>query len=121
MAGIVRVSKVPAADKNRLLFANPDNLARADGKETAGKSRDRKNLTLKLSYDEGRTWPVSKPLEPGSSGYSDLATGPDGTLYCFYEQNGSRGTVKRAAALTFARFNLEWLTDGKDSLRGGNR
>jgi sialidase-1 len=110
MAGIVRVSKMPASDKNRILFSNPDNLARADGKEAAGKSRDRKNLTLKLSYDEGRTWAVSKPLEPGSSAYSDLAIGPDGTLYCFYERTVTRDG-KRLPLLTLARFNLDWLTE----------
>ena len=114
MAAIVRVSQPPGSDKNRILFANPDNLSRADGKVEEGKSRDRKNLTLKLSYDEGNSWPVSKPLEPGASAYSDLAVGPDGMLHCFYEQRGRSGSGK-GATLTLARFNLEWLTDGKDA------
>lgn len=26
---------------------------------------DRKNMTIKLSYDEAKTWPVSKVIEPG--------------------------------------------------------
>jgi len=30
---------------------------------------------IKLSYDEARTWSVSKTLEPGPSAYSDLAVG----------------------------------------------
>src|SRR4051812_35028656 len=50
MASLCRLSEKPASDKNRLLFANPDNLERADGKEAPGVSRDRKNLTVKLSY-----------------------------------------------------------------------
>jgi len=107
MASLVRVSTAAGGGRNRLLFANPDNLTRADGKEEAGKSRDRKNLTLKLSYDEGRTWSVSRVLEPGRSAYSDLAAGADGGLYCLYESAGD---------LRLARFNLEWLTSGKDSL-----
>ncbi len=112
MASIARVSEKPASDRNRIVFANPHNLSRADGKEAAGKSRDRKNLSIKLTYDEGETWPVNKVLEPGPSAYSDLAMAADGTVLCFYE-SGS-GTNAR---LTLARFNLEWLTDGKDGLK----
>ncbi len=115
MASIVRLSEKPA--RNRLLFSNPHNLDRAAGKASPGQSRDRKNLSIKLSYDEGQTWPVSKTLEPGFSGYSDLAVGPDGSIYCFYERGSTDGMNNyRTGRLTVARFNLEWLTDGKDSL-----
>lgn len=118
MASLVRVSTAPG-DKNRLLFSNPHNLARADGQEVPGKSRDRKNLSLKLSYDEGQTWAVNKVLEPGYSAYSDLAVLPDGTLLCFYEHGRRDDALKKKATsyagLTLARFNLEWLTGGRDS------
>lgn len=120
MASILRLSAQPASDKNRLLFANPHNLAGADGIEEPGKPRDRKNLSLKLSYDEGQTWPVSKSLEPGYSAYSDLALLSDGTILCFYERGRKSDAEKLKptsyAGLTMARFNLEWLTDGKDTL-----
>jgi sialidase-1 len=76
---------------------------------------------VKLSYDEGKTWPVSRVLEPGFSGYSDLAVGPDGTIYCLYERGSTDGKdIFATNYLTVARFNLEWLTEGKDSL-GGSR
>lgn len=119
MASIVRFSQSPHDDKNRILFANPHNLERADGKTKPGGSRDRKNLSVKLSYDEGRTWPVNKSLEPGYSAYSDLTVLPDGTILCFYE-HGRAGDASQKkptsyAGLTLARFNLEWLTDGSDS------
>jgi sialidase-1 len=118
MASIVRFSKRPDHDKNRIVFANPHNLARADGKEIEGKSRDRKNLSIKLSYDEGKTWPVNKSLEPGYSAYSDLAVLPDGTILCLYERgrdaDGEKKKSTSYAYLTLARFNLEWLTDGAD-------
>jgi len=116
MGSIVRVSGGERSGKTRIAFANPNNLDREDGKAAVGKSRDRKNLTIKLSYDEGQTWPVSKALEPGWSGYSDLAVLPDGTMLCFYER-GSRDNKSgtNTAALTVARLNLEWLTGGKDS------
>lgn len=116
MASMVRLSEAPA--KNRLLFANPHNLARTDGKEAPGKGRDRKNVSVKLSYDESATWPVSKTIEPGFSGYSDLAVAKDGTVLLFYERGSTDGKdIYRTGLLTVARFNLEWLTDGKDSLK----
>ena len=116
MATMVRLSEAPA--KNRLLFANPHNLARADGKETPGKNRDRKNVSVKLSYDESATWGVNKTVEPGFSGYSDLAVAKDGTILLFYERGSTDGKdIYKTGLLTVARFNLEWLTDGKDTLK----
>lgn len=119
MASIIRLSlKSAGAGKNRIVFANPDNLSRADGKEAPGKNRDRKNLSVKLSYDEGKTWSVNKVLDPGGSGYSDLAVTKDGVILCFYgrgDKNDFGGFAFNH--LTLTRFNLEWLTDGKDSLK----
>jgi len=107
MASIVRLTEKPAAAKNRILFANPHNPD----------SRERKNLTVKLSYDECRTWPVARTLEAGVSAYSDLAVGPDGTIYCFYERGAADGkSAFKSRTLCLARFNLEWLTEGKDRL-----
>lgn len=117
MASICRLTETPGQDRNRIVFANPHNLDRAGGEAVPGQRRDRKNLSVTLSYDEGLSWGVTKPLEPGISGYSDLAVGPDGTIYCFYERGGLDGKDAFATgALTLARFNLEWLTDGKDGL-----
>jgi len=116
MASLVRLTEKRTDGRNRLLFANPHNLERADGKAGPGAPRDRRNLAVKLSYGEGETWPVSKPLEPGFAGYSDLAVGPDGTIYSFYERGGLDADYFKSACLTLARFNLEWLTSGRDSL-----
>jgi sialidase-1 len=82
-------------DGPRILFSNPH--------VTSG--RERKNLTIKLSEDDGATWSTSRPLEPGPSAYSDLAVAADGTIYCFYE----RGETKPYERLTFARFGMDWL------------
>lgn len=113
MASLVRYSLARDSGKNRILFCNPDNLSRADGKEEPGKYRDRKNVTVKLSYDEGRTWAVARAIEPGPSMYSDIAVTKSGTILCFYGCGQKPGFA--GATLTLARFNLEWLTDGKDS------
>ena len=114
-ASIERLSTKKTGGKNRLLFSNPDNLARVDGKDLA--SKDRINLTVRLSYDEGASWTVKRSLDPGPGGYSDLAVLPDGAILCLYE-NAAPGS-DGARLLTLARFNLEWLTQGKDSLSKG--
>jgi len=119
MASIVRLTKRPQHDRNRIVFANPHNLDRADGKLEDGKSRDRKNIAVKLSYDEGKTWAFDKVLDAGYSAYSDLAVLPDGTILCLYERGRDSDAEKQKptsyAYLTLARFNLAWLTDGKDA------
>jgi sialidase-1 len=90
-------------DKNRLLFANPsDSLYRFD-------------MTVRLSYDEGKTWPVSRIIKKGTGAYSGLTIFPDGTVGIIYETgNYSNDVTEYSAKLSFARFNLEWLTEGKD-------
>ena len=103
---LVRLAEQPAYRKNRILFSNPDNAV----------DRQRKNVTVKLSYDEGESWPVSRSIEAGVSGYSDLAVAPDGTIYCFYERGSLDKNHFRTKTLCVARFNLEWLSDGKDRL-----
>ena len=111
MGSIVRYHAKPDGGPVCLLFSNPDNLSCANGKEVPGKNRDRKNLSVKLSKDDGLTWPASRVIEPGPSMYSDLAVAPDGTIFCFY----GRGTKAGFAGefLTLARFNGEWLQQGK--------
>ncbi len=113
MAGLVRYSFAKEGGKDRILFSNPHNLARADGKEEPGKSRDRKNVSVKLSYDEGRTWAVNKTVEAEWSAYSDIAVTRQGTILCFYGAGKKSGFA--GDGLRLARFNLEWLTDGKDA------
>ena len=87
-------------DKSRILFANPHNP----------ENRQRRNLTVKLSEDDGQTWTASKVLEPGISAYSDLAVGPDKAIYCLFERGGVGGKQSHTAALTLVKFDLEWLT-----------
>jgi sialidase-1 len=114
MGSTARFTSPQAGGKNRIVFSNPDNLSRADHKEEPGKSRDRRNLSIKLSYDEGKTWPITKSLEPGTSAYSDLAILQDGTALCLYESCKAGET--KISNLTLARFNLEWLTDNNDTV-----
>jgi sialidase-1 len=82
-----------------LAFSNPDNLTRADGRDQV--SKDRKNVTIRLSYDQGSSWTVKRAIEPGQSGYSDLAALPNRDILCFYESAGKY--------IKLARFNVDWV------------
>lgn len=68
-------------------------------------AKARERLTIRMSLDEGNTWPVSKVLEPGLATYSDLAVLPDKTVICLFGTGA--GPTK---AVSLVRFNLEWLT-----------
>jgi len=96
-ASLLRYSLAADGGKNRLLFSNP------------ASTTDRVNMTIRLSYDEGRTWPVAKSLHAGPSAYSCLAVLANGDIGCLYE-----GGETRYGEIVFARFSVEWLTDGKD-------
>lgn len=114
MAGIIRVRDAKDGRDGMIAFSNPHNLSRRDGKEVAGRSRDRVNVSIKLSYDEGRTWPANRTLEKGFSGYSDLAALPDGSILCFYERGSTdRDSNYRTGLLTVAKFNEAWVQAGE--------
>lgn len=115
MASMVRHSLKRTGGRNRLLFSNPDNLTRADGTEPPGRNRDRKNVTVQISYDEGTTWAMKRTVDSGYSGYSDLAVLPGGGILLLYERSAEGAAQFAPVELTLARFNLEWLTEGRDS------
>jgi len=85
-ASLIRYSK------DRLLFSNP-----ADTK--------RRKLTVKLSRDEGKTWPVERMVHSGPSAYSSLARLKSGRIGLLYE----RGTNSPYEQISFATFDLAWL------------
>lgn len=60
-------------ESSKLLFLNP-----AD-------ENYRRNMTLRLSTDEGETWIKNKVLFSGPAAYSDLTVLPNGNIGCFYE------------------------------------
>lgn len=61
-------------DKSTLLFSN------------AASERWRENLTLRFSFDDGRSWPASLVVDPGAAAYSDLAVIGD-IIYVLYEKS----------------------------------
>jgi len=82
--------------KNRLLLCHANSFS------------GRKNLALRISYDEGRTWSEGKVIDPGPSAYSSLTILEDGSIGILYEPGHK--------SVRFVRVTLEDLTDGKDSL-----
>jgi sialidase-1 len=96
-ASLLRLTIAAARDRNRLLFSNP-----------AGPGRER--MTVRVSYDEGVNWPVSRVVHDGPAAYSSLVVLPDRSIGLLFER-GDRSPYEK---ITFARFTLEWLTDGKD-------
>lgn len=99
MASII---SVPAGKKGQqaLLFINPDsrNIEKTP----------RKNLTAKLSFDNGETWPAQMVLDSGASGYSDVAVGKNGQVYCLYETN-TNGNKGFNYSLVLKKFNVGQL------------
>ncbi|MFI1590362.1 exo-alpha-sialidase [Streptomyces halstedii] len=73
-----------------LLFSNTESTS------------SRRNLTVKMSCDNGKTWPIRKVVDPGSAAYSTLTRLPDGRLGLLYE----RGDVQH---ITYSSFDLKWL------------
>jgi sialidase-1 len=79
--------------KGILLFANPADKAQ------------RIKMTIRISYDEGISWPVVKLLNEHPSAYSDLAVLKNKQIACLYET----GENSAYETITFARFDLSWI------------
>lgn len=52
------------------------------------RAKNRRNLTVRASADEGRSWSRGVTVEPGGAAYSDLAVLPDGSVGVLYETAG---------------------------------
>ena len=90
--------------KNRLLFSSPASPFR-EPQHPYGRT----NLTVRVSLDEGATWPQGKSIWPHPSSYSDIAILDDMTIGLVYER-GPADSVRYWDEIQFARFNLAWLT-----------
>ncbi|MBL8818862.1 MAG: exo-alpha-sialidase [Planctomyces sp.] len=92
------------AQQETVVFSNPHTLALdSSGQEIPAGRGKRRNLTIKLSRDNGLTWPQQRTLEIEDSAYSDLTILPDGRIGCLYEGRDR---------LIFATFTAAWISDG---------
>ena len=76
-ASMISLEPAPGT-KPRLAFCNPASTDK------------RKNLTLRISSDEGKTWPVSEVIDAGPSAYSSMVPLPEGEIGILYEHGNYR-------------------------------
>lgn len=107
---VERLTLASHDDKNRLLFSGPASPFRQKEHPYG-----RYNLTVRLSYDEGETWTAGRTIWPHPASYSDIAVLDDMSVAYVYER-GDKGTTHYWDEIHFVRFNLEWLTDGRESI-----
>ena len=108
-AGMIRLTSSSKYEKSRILWAKSNDTTLAPGEHP---HNARNSMTVFMSYDEAQTWPVRKLIDPGWANYSDLAVLEDKTILLLW----AKGTGFNHQKVVVTRFNVEWLTDGKDSL-----
>ncbi|GBF82644.1 sialidase family protein [Aphanothece sacrum] len=89
-ASFLRYIKPNQNQEGKLIFSNP------------ASQKERINLTVRLSKDEGKTWPVSRQIDGGPSAYSCLTILPDLSIGCLYEC----GKSSPYEHITFVRFQF---------------
>jgi sialidase-1 len=72
-------------------------------------STKREKMTVRLSPDDGKTWPHGRVLYEGPAAYSCLSVLPDGRIGCLYER-GEKGPYER---IVLARFSRDWVAGQK--------
>ena len=110
MASIIKSNQLNDKDTNDILFINPDNLENITHPPGHLNENDRKRLTVKLSLDDAKTWPISKVIEEGPSGYSDVAQLASGDFLCIYECE----IIERRCDdkyIRVSKFNKNWLKE----------
>lgn len=83
-------------------------------------SSARENVTVYLSYDEGKTWKIGKRISDGHSAYSSLTVLPDGTIGALVEEGKWDPNIpgEDGYGLYFIRFTLDYLTGEASEARG---
>ena len=71
--------------------------------------KERTHLSAWLSVDDGQTWQLPMLLDAGFSGYSDVALGPDGTVFCLYEAGAIDGNMFDPQSLALLRLDVREL------------
>jgi sialidase-1 len=103
-ASIHRYSWPGTELKNVILFSNPAGTRRM-------------NMTVRASFDDGKTWPVRRSLYPGPSAYSDLAVLADGSAACLFEC----GKNNPYEQIVLAHFRLTDLANDEESVTKGGK
>lgn len=100
-AGMVRYSG--PKNGNAILFCNPNVRASKRWDSAA-----RRNMSVKASFDDCKTWPLSKLVYEGPSAYSGITVGKKGRIFLVYERAGL-GMKDSRRDLAIAGFNMAWI------------
>lgn len=92
-ANILRYSW-PEENQSRILFSSPT------GEKRAG-------ITVRMSYDEGRTWPVNKLMHQGPGAYSNMVRLPNGDIGLLVEV----GESDPYETISLITFGMDWLEE----------
>ncbi len=99
-ASLMRFTGAVDGERSRMLFSNPGAPYRGE-------------MTIRMSYDEGATWPVARLIYEGAAGYSQIGVLSDHTILVLFET----GRYDLRQSITLARVDLDWLTQGADALQ----
>jgi sialidase-1 len=98
----------PACQGNLIEMDNPDSPGESIYlfSNSADKIH-REKMTVRISYDECKTWEYSKILYPGMTSYSDLSliNSTTNTIGCLFE----KGCNYYAEEIVFTRFSLDYI------------
>lgn len=93
----------------------------ADGKyyllhSMPGSSSTRENVTVYLSSDDGKTWPIKRQVYTGYSAYSALEVLNDGTIGIVVEEGKWDSNLPGSDGfnLAYYNFSLDWLLNGQE-------
>ena len=92
-ANILRYSW-PEENRSRILFSSPT------GKRRAG-------ITVRMSYDEGKTWPINKLMHQGPGAYSNMVRLPNGHIGLLVEI----GESSPYETISLITFDMDWLEE----------
>lgn len=98
-SSFIRYTFSNAATKPIVLHCNPANES------------ERKQMTIRASDDDAKSWMYSKVLDEGNCAYSSMAVTPDGKIAVIFEA-GKSGPYEK---ITFRCFSMDWLTGKKEA------
>jgi len=81
----------------RTLFFNPASTV------------NRIKMRVRISYDGGVTWPISREVDAGQGGYSSMAATSDSHIAALYESGGGDDDF---LDIKFTKFNVSWILNG---------
>jgi sialidase-1 len=88
-ASLIAIPRPVRPTEALLVFSNP------------ASTTARRTLTVRVSGDDGKTWPVTIPVDAGPSAYSCLAPLADGRVGLLYERG-------KSARITFTIVPIPW-------------